>query len=175
MTAPRLSLLPQRAKCENNAQGRALGPPEIGAVPLAKSAHGQMGAGFCFSGAVLPGEQVDLQFSSAHSQHEAEIPAKKCRILKCPPPPHIQGMQEIREPQPQLILPWNICGHLWVGSIRHWGSLSTGFVSQGNESGVGFYGTFGLRSRSVFAQLSSSQDNEELPSHLHCQFLMKMG
>lgn len=88
MTAPTLSLLPQRAKCENNAQGRALGPPEIGAVPLAKSAHGQMGAGFCFSGAVLPGEQVDLQFSSAHSQHEAEIPAKKCRILKCPPPSH---------------------------------------------------------------------------------------
>lgn len=174
VTVPTLSLFPRRA---NNSQCRALGPPKIRAASLAKSVHGQMGREFYFPAALLPGEQVDLQFSGAwvlQTQHEAEVLAKKQNFEMPPTPPHTQRMQENLEQQPELIFLWNIRRYLWVGSIRHWGPLPTGFVSQGNESGVEFMGfwTSGQTRVCTFQILS---DEEQLPSCLHRQLHIQMG
>lgn len=177
--SPQTEPVPTKSKSEKNSQRRALGPPEIRAVSQAKSVHSQMGAGFYFSGALPPGEQVGLQLSSAWvlQNHSTRLKFRpKGRILKCLPPPHIQGMREIPEQQPQLVFPWNICRYLGVGSIRHWGPLPMGFVSQGIVSGCRGYGTFGLQSRSAPPRSRSSQDNEQVPSHLPPrQFRIQMG
>lgn len=118
--SPHTEPVPTKGKCENNSRCRALGLPEIRAVSLAKSVPSRMGTVFYFSGALPPGEQVDLQFSGAwvlqtHSMRMELWP--KGRILVSPPP-HTQGMQENPEEHPQLIFLWDVCRYLWVGSTQ---------------------------------------------------------